>query len=349
MRTLGSERPVVAMAEALRLNHNGDPVEAVVQYCLGKVTKWIEAKGTVKSIFDLEALVCRNLHLEFEEVWSDGDLKSVISKYVNCGEPVFLTLHEDLDEETFAVLIRLKRKTPRSHDQYVAAIDCRGAKGARRFFSRWHEISHLLTLYRQMELPLHRSQGAKDPTERLMDVIAGRVGFYPPLFAPVLEREASKNGKLTFAAVERVRSSFSISASFQSTLNACVAQLKWPAILIEAGIAFKKVEIQEIESGQRLLFEREKPQARLRVLNVVPNAFARKRMQIHKNMRVPPCSTIFRAFEQAQQAGSSVEIAGEENLGDWQHSDGTSLAPIKVVVEARSNDRTVTAIIVPSE
>ena len=60
----------------------------------------------------------------------------------------------------------------------MAVIDCRGGKLARRFFTRWHEIAHRLTTHadRGDEEPAYRSE--HDPIERMMDEIAGHVGFY---------------------------------------------------------------------------------------------------------------------------------------------------------------------------
>ena len=43
-------------------------------------------------------------------------------------------------------------------DRFVAVIDCRGSKLARRFFTRWHEIAHRLTT--------HADQGATEPAYR---------------------------------------------------------------------------------------------------------------------------------------------------------------------------------------
>ena len=218
------------MANALHLV-GSNPIESILDYCRNKIAKWIKEYDSICTIWDLERIVCEKLNLTIYEVWSDDDLEKIVKNCVEEGDVVFAHLKKDLDEKTFAVLIQRKPIFQKSGDHYVAVIDCRGKKGARRFFSRWHEIAHLLTLYKQMELPLHRSTLEKDPTEKLMDVIAGEIGFYTSMFEPVLTTELKNNGQFSFDVVENVRSRFCPDASSQATLNACAARVKIPVII----------------------------------------------------------------------------------------------------------------------
>src|SRR5581483_6581709 len=141
-----------------------------------------------------------------------------------------------------------------------------------RFFTRWHEIAHLLTLQGQLELPLHRSRKDESPTERLMDVLAAEVGFYDPIFRPILQRETKKDETLTFETVERIRTAFATDASFHATLNACVKRLDSPMLVVEVGLGLKKDEERQLESRQTVLFAAPTPQPKLRVLRVAANA-----------------------------------------------------------------------------
>src|SRR5207248_171527 len=110
-----------------------------------------------------------------------------------------------LDDSTFATTYA-RNHVRRGGRKYVAFVDCRTqGKAARRFFTRWHEIAHLLTLTKQLVLPFHRSAGDESAEERLMDVIAGEVAFHSSLFQPVLDGELQQLGRLTFAGIERVR------------------------------------------------------------------------------------------------------------------------------------------------
>ena len=64
----------------------------------------------------------------------------------------------------------------------------------RRFFTLWHEIAHLLTLTHKLEPPFHRSADVPCPLERLMDIIAGEIAFYDPIFVPQLVAEIQRSG-----------------------------------------------------------------------------------------------------------------------------------------------------------
>ena len=344
MKTLSSEPEIIAMANALRLG-DGDPVSNIINFCRNKIAKWVEDFGPVRTAWDLEKIVCEKLNLVIEHIWSDDDLDILIHSYVEDGDIVFAHLRKDLDEQTFATLIRRKRPTPKSEDRYVAIIDCRGDKGPRRVFSRWHEIAHILTLYRQMELPLHRSTIEKNPTEKMMDIIAGETCFYAPIFVPVLEAKIKSHGRLTFKAVESVREDFHPEASFQATLNACVAHVKTPVVLLEIGMGLKKVEQRRVQSKQMDLLPTNPPKPQLRVLNSMPNATARQiSLQIPRHMRVPSRSILAKLFKGETDL---VTISGnaQENLAWWTSSNDGALPPTQVSVHAvKVNDRVVAIV-----
>src|SRR3954454_23365531 len=79
-----------------------------------------------------------------------------------------------------------------------------------------------------------------DPIERMMDEIAGHVGFYGPFFEPVFREAHSGRALLTFNTVKAVLDGGFPEASFQATLNACAKRLPTPVIYLEAAIAYKK-------------------------------------------------------------------------------------------------------------
>lgn len=343
MKTLNQEPEIIAMANALHLV--GDPVESILDFCRKKIAKWIKEVGSIRTIWELERIVCEKLNLVIHEVWSDDDLDKLIKNYVDEGDFIFDILKKDLDEQTFATLIRRKSLSPKSEDRYVAAIDCRGSKGPRRFFSRWHEIAHLLTLYRQMELPLHRSTIEKDPTEKLMDVIAGEIGFYDPMFEPVLNAELQTSGRFTFDVVENVRAQFCPDASSHSTLNACAARVKIPVVVLEIGMSLKKTEMRRVQSKQIELIPSKPPTPRLRVISSMPNAAARKiSMQIPKYMRVPSISILTKIFK-AETDSDLIPTEANENLAWWTASDRSSLPDTQVSVQAIKVGDRVLAIV----
>ena len=81
MTRLADEADVVALADELGIEADGDALEAIVGYCVEKVGAWLDDDGPVSSITDLESLVARRLGLVFHEIETDDDLDDVIRKY----------------------------------------------------------------------------------------------------------------------------------------------------------------------------------------------------------------------------------------------------------------------------
>jgi hypothetical protein len=341
MSRLDQEHDVAALAQELGLH--GDPVEAVVRFCEERIDCWAAEVGGVENVAALEQLVADRLQLAFEEACSDDNLERVIAKYVAQGEYVFAALRDELGPTTFGLTIKRRHCGPDSGDKYVAVIDCRGEKASRRFFTRWHEIAHLLVLERELDAPVRRS--SHDPIERLMDEIAGRIGFYEPIFGPVFAREHSKP-LLEFRTIEAVRNAYCDKASFQSTLFACQRRISTPVVYVEAEVKYKAEEERRLRSKQRKFFEDDPPVAKLRVGSAVPNQSAIDRdFRVVPNMRVPESSVIHRLHSDAD----AEQASGRENLDSWEFSEGGSLPACEVWVEARKAGDRVIAIVQPAK
>lgn len=331
MTALDHEPDVIAMAS--RLGLTGEPVGAIIAFCQNQIDRWVADSGGVRSILELEQLVADRLGLTFEEVEDDSDLEALQRKYVAIGEIVFVHIvQNDLTPDTFGTMVRLKSGA------HVAVIDCRGAKAARRFFTRWHEIAHLL-VEPNCQQQVFRSTDA--PLERLMDQIAGHVGFYDSLFSPLLEQQLPDDGLLTFEVVENIRDEFCPHASFQSTLFACQRRLKTPLLYVEAKMAYSESERRGL--NQLRMFSDDTPEMKLRVQTTVANDAARTmKLTARWNMRVPESSTVYAAFSQ-----DLADAAGEENLNTWTFSHGGSLMDCDVFVQARKLEQMVIATIQP--
>lgn len=351
MRAISSDTSIVAMANGLKLAP-GDPVVQILAYCRDRIHDWMRKYKSIQSIFDLERIACIELNLEIREIWRDEDLDDLISESVEGGDTAFAYLKVDLNADTFATLMQRRQFNLRAPASYVAVIDCRGEKRHRRFFTRWHEIAHLLTLYTQLELPFHRSTTEKNATEQMMDLIAGEVGFLEELFSPLLENEFGESGRPTFAGVDKVRATFCSDASFQATLNACVGKIRRPVVLLELGLAYKQSELRELKelaeanSSRRA---RKRPIPKLRVLSALPNKAARQfGLQVHRNMRVPEASIIASLFQSTERPDfdSSEAI---ERLGVWTTSEGDALRDLQVHVEAIRVQGKVLALVTPTD
>src|SRR5579864_4234605 len=243
MSRLEHATEIADLAADLGLAGAGNPVEAILRHCRTRIDRWVaEARG-VNTIGQLEALVTQRLQMVFEEIRSDADFDRIKEQYARAKkDPVFATMRfrfNDAENPTFGALVR-RNVGDDAPDRFVAVIDCRGGKLARRFFTRWHEIAHRLTTHADQgdKEPAYRSE--HDPVERMMDEIAGHVGFYGPFFEPVFGSAHAGKALLTFETVKAVQDGGFPEASFQATLNACAKRLPTPVLYLEATLAHKK-------------------------------------------------------------------------------------------------------------
>jgi len=331
MSALDREQDVVDLAQKLGLT--GPPVTAIINFCQEQIDTWVSEANGVTSVNELETIVSDRLNLVFEEVNDESDFDRLKAKYVPMGEPIFAALQLDLTDDTYGTMIRLKDST------HVAVVDCRGNKSARRFFTRWHEIAHLLV---EDDVDIQVFRSTDEPLERLMDQIAGQVGFYDSIFTPIFNSHFRDGDRLMFDIVELIRQEFCSYASFQSTLYACHRRLTTPLLYVEARMEYTASARRGL--GQKLMFDDTKPEKKLRVQLAVPNGPASKMgLTARKNMRVPQSSIIYKAFQE-----ELTDALGQENMNLWTFSTGGSLNDCDVSIQARRVDQAVMATIQPS-
>jgi len=319
------------------------PVEKILDYCRGRIDGWVAETGGVTDIEALELLVTNKLQMVFEEVRSDDDWERLTEVYAR-GKKEFVfagmrTKFDDADNLTYGALVQRRHVEDDAPDRFVAVIDCRGSKLARRFFTRWHEIAHRLTTHADMLEPVYRSE--HDPIERLMDEIAGHVGFYEPLFDPVFRSACNGKQHLTFGMVESIITNAFPTASFQATLFACTRRVTTPVVYLEATLAHKKEVKRKLATPS--LFDDDPPPGELRAVKVIQNKAAHAaRFTIPTNMRVPADSVINKLFNAEPQTDGDAH----EDLSLWE-SQGRTLEARAVVVEARKVPGRVIAIVQP--
>lgn len=344
MSSLDQEPQVVQLAKDLGLDWQNEPAGAIIRACLAKIEGWVDDLAAVGDIEQLQQIAEKRLHLDFEEVWQDSELDALVARYVAAGDYVFAHLKSSLDNYTFAELLRRANVPSEGPCQYVAIIDCRGEKAARRFFTRWHEIAHMLTLRPGDTLPFNRDSKERCPIERLMDAIAGEIAFYGPVFRPVLRATLEKHGGLSFESLEDLRRCHNPDASLTATAIAAVREMNTPAVFLQAELGHKKAEREELDSPQLTLFEMKPPEEKLRATIVFGNDPAKNvGLRINQNMRVPDSSLVTHVMN--DRTGRTHKR--KENLATWTHSDGTSLPSFEVSIEARSYQGRVMALVTP--
>ncbi len=113
-----------------------------------------------------------------------------------------------------------------------------------------------MTSHADMLEPVYRFE--HDPVERLMDEIAGHVGFYEPIFHPEVQKASKGKRRLSFSTVEMIITSAFPAASFRATLFACTRRLRTPVVYLEAALAHKK-EVKRRLQAPRLLVTLRRP------------------------------------------------------------------------------------------
>lgn len=329
---------VQALAQDLGLKPSDNPVREILRFCDKSVRRFLRDFPTCSTLSEFLEMVAAKLGTRFEEVHSDEELEDLRRRYAHQGEKAFANLHEELADSVFGITFR---RTNRKawEPPFVSVIDCRGEKRYRSYYTKWHELAHLLILTDQMRLTFRRTHFGledKDPEETLVDVIAGTFGFFPDLIRP------EAKGLISFEQIERIRAKLCPEASQQASVIGAVRAWPSPCLLIRAQLAFKRGEKQAL--AQRAFEFREEPTAVLRAVQVSPNESARSQgLVVFPNMRVPERSVIHTAFTNGHEAAPE-----RENLAWWASSDGTRLPALNVLVQARPDWDGVQALITPA-
>ena len=322
---------IVAIARSLGLESDRAPADAILQYCEERAEQILAGYPECTTPAELLEHIAAALGTVFEVVESDEHIREVQTKYAAQGELAFASLDQELDDGTFGITIR--RKTAgRWEPQLVSVIDARGAKGSRRYFTKWHEIGHLLILSDSLRGSFERTShgGAKDPEEVLVDQIAGHLGYYSRFLLPQIGAAPS------LADLERVRSRMVPEASFHSFVMAYVERHPSPCLLLEATLAEK----EDQRALEQSLFDFvEPPPPKLHVVRSTGSATARSaKLAIPRKFPVPERSVIHKAHILELDALDAVECLS------WWESQGKSLPECPVRVEVRRNAESLFAL-----
>lgn len=322
-----------ALARELGLPALANPVDAVIDYCEATVAGF-ERELPCTTLDALLQLAANRLSVRLRVVRSDAELAALVSEYTARGERAFALLPTTLAGTTLGETITLTRRLP-GELAFVAVIDARGAKVHREYYTCWHELAHVLTLTGSARTHFHDpSSDTKDPEEKLMDAIAGRLAFYARFVRRVLQP-----GDLSFEVLERVRETLCPGASWQSTLIGVTPASDVPALVIRAEVAVKKA--QRPRPGQSSLFALPPVPGQLRAIRVSPNDAARRAgFMIYENMRVPESSAIARAM------AMTCTVSGDEHLSDWESSQRGHLPSADIRVDARRGGDGVDALVI---
>lgn len=159
-----------ALASDLGIKSSGDPVREIVRFCEKRVRRFLRDFPDCATLSQLLDIAASKLGTKFEEIHSDDELDEVRERYLRQGEKAFASLQEELSAQVFGVTFR--RTSRKSWElPFVSVIDCRGEKRFRSYYTKWHEMGHLLILTDQMRLTFRRTHFGledKDPRKPLL-------------------------------------------------------------------------------------------------------------------------------------------------------------------------------------
>jgi hypothetical protein len=314
-----------AAARRLGLPLHGNLESALLKYATDAIAALV-ATCAPANLQQLLEHAATSLGLEIVEIHADNDLSALLNRIPPSRDPALTRVALELDDVTHAVVLRRQNPEPWER-RYLAVINCRGRHGQRRYFSKWHELAHLLLEGKQLRLAFRTTKAEhKHPEEILVDKIAGELAFFPALFEPVLHDEIRDDGRLTFAAIERVRARIAQDASWQATALAAVRRAPQRVGLIRARMGLKKGE--ERQAIDLLAGVSEPPTEKLRVKESFLNDSAvGLGIRIHVNMEIPEESAAMHAY------GNGWPVTAVEDLALWRTSSGP-IGAGRVTVEA---------------
>lgn len=315
----------------LGLAQTGDLEDAIIAHCLNQLREWAVAYGNPDTLSELADHFATSLGMQLTEVRGQEDIDALLGQVAPEQKAVIANLKTELGDDTDAVtILRMNRKP---WDQvYLAVINCQDWHEFRRYFSKWHEIVHRLIEGQQLTFAFRHTKVTKlEPEEILVDRIAAALAFYPDIFEPIAKEEIERDGRLTFAAIDRIRNRVVPDASREATALACVQHLPRPAWFLRCGMGLKAGEARRVNSPQTHMFEDEPPEEKLRVRIGAPTPAGKAiGVRFYPNMQVPEGSVVARIFHDPQ----GITEEAREYLEDWSTSSGGPIGYGVIDVEA---------------
>ncbi|MDE0077735.1 MAG: hypothetical protein OXO50_09460 [Caldilineaceae bacterium] len=330
------------VAEELGLGRTDNVEDMIIEHCLARLRAWVAAHGIPETLSELANGFAASLDLRITEVRTEADIDAVLEEVAPVQKAVIGELKTEFGGDTDAIIVR--RLDPKPWDRaYWAIINCQEWHEYRRYFTTWHEIVHLLLEGQQLAFAFRRTREKRsEPAEVLVDRVAAALAFYPDMFEPIVREEYTREGRLTFDVIDRVRERIAPDASREATTSACLRHIPSPVWFLQCGMGLSASEIRRLNSPQMSFFPEEAPEAKLRVLQGSSSPFAKDlTIRFHPNMRVPESSIVNLGYHDVRREAKQ----GTEALEAWETSSGGPIGSGEIYLEARrSGDAEVWAI-----
>ena len=342
---------VYQLAHDLGLPHRGKPLTRIRQFALRRVRQIVaDFPAPITDLDTLRRLLADHYRMRIEFLREDSDIERVVRQHADFHPFLGPRLREEFVRgETEGITLR-RAACDAARFLHLAVIDSRGPRGSRAFFTAFHEIAHLIIHPEQKVFPGFRrtpsaQERIKDPIEAVVDHVAGRVGFYAPVLGPLLDEAIRHEGGLTFGCLDSVRLSITPAPSLQAIALAAISLASESVMFVHADLDCKKADARALASPQATFeFAKVEPRFDVRAVVAVPNDAAKRTgLVIHRHIRIPQQSVIYRAFESAEE----VEFTAHENQAWWENSAVGGLPPLALDVQATRRGRFVYGLIAP--
>ena len=205
IRNSNYELELKRVAKELGLGTAGNLEDMIVRHCLERLRAWVAAHGTPPTLSELADRFATSLDLSITEVHTEEEIDTVLEGVAQVQKAAIGDLKTEFRGDTDAIIVR--RLAPKSWQrEYWAIINCQGWHGYRRYWTKWHEIVHLLLIGQPLAFAFRRTNRNQfEPEEVLVDRVAASLAFFPDMFEPVVREECSREDRFTFDVIDRVR------------------------------------------------------------------------------------------------------------------------------------------------
>lgn len=314
-------RYAALLAQELGATADEDPIRSILAQVEG-VVDGVRRTRSVGKLSTLVEAVADKLGIRFEIVSSDEHLRCLQERYAAMGEHGFVALALGLSEpECFGGTVGLQH--PRHGIRFVSVIDARGMKRYRTYFTKCHEVGHILLATQQQLLAFRRTHETKNhPEELLVDRVASFLGFYRPLLQPYFVTP------LSFDLVQSIIDDLCPEASWESAVRGVIGAWPHPAVWLRAELLVKRSEEDHLAQGGFPFLPPVDAKLRISTAPAVSEGWPAG-VRFVKQVRIPTGSIITTVFE------GGAPGAATEDLASWDVS-GKTFPTMPVRVMARS-------------
>ncbi len=314
---------VIARGLGIEQEHElGDAIRAVVVDRVEGMLR--DLRYDPATVDELGELVQHHAGLHIVQISSDDDLVAVQAEFAEELRGLPAQLSFEFATDTEALVVRRPTKDARSNRKFLALVDARGERRNRAWFAGWHESAHTLVPDPANNRVLRRTRRERpEPVEQVIDLVASKIAFWPPLVRPALLAHIASGVDL-LQAFDRTRLELAPDASREASFRAFSNMIARPVVILWVDYDCRAADRRPGGNPSRSLA--------LRAKTVIRNTAAvAVGMNIPVNYRIPSGSVI----ADASRGSWATLRTQHDDLGRWFDSRGRTLPRRRVGIAAR--------------